>query len=48
VPLLFAEQSLLLSLQHLPQALAVALAVAVDVSQPLLCEEQYLILVIAC
>jgi hypothetical protein len=30
VPLLFAEQSFLLSLQHLPRALAVALAVAVD------------------
>jgi hypothetical protein len=30
VPLLCAEQSLLLSLQHLPRALAVALAVALD------------------
>jgi hypothetical protein len=48
VPLLFAEQSLLLSLQHLPRALAVALAVTVVVAEPLLCEERALIVAVAC
>jgi hypothetical protein len=45
VPLLCAEQSLLLYLQHLPRAFAVAVAVALV--EPLLYEEQS-VLLIAC